>query len=161
MREAGVYAGSRAWSSFSPCLVLHMTMCLHRPRPLILGTLRRAREVLRLVALSVSPLWITIRRTSSRLFRCCVDEFMYVFAFMLIRCYQSFFGATFAFAFHMSGWVCPWNPFWIPIGDYLKKALMEECVFIRDEHTDEQAPTDDPVFWSTDCSLYPWCNQDF
>ena len=34
----------------SPRLVLYMTMCLHRPRPFILGTLRRAREVLRLVA---------------------------------------------------------------------------------------------------------------
>ena len=29
---------------------------------------------------------------------------------------------------------------------------MEECVFISDEHTDEQAPIDDPVFQSTDYS---------
>ena len=39
---------------------------------------------------------------------------------------------------------------------------MEEWVFISDEHTDEQAPTDDPVFQSTD---YSDCilggNQDF
>ena len=52
----------------------------------------------------------------------------------------------------MAGWVCPWKPFWIPIGDYLKKAFMEEWVFIRDEHADEQAPIDDPVFRSTDYS---------
>ena len=52
----------------------------------------------------------------------------------------------------MSGWVCHWKPFWIPDGDSWKKALMEEWVFISDEHTDEQAPIDDPVFQSTDYS---------
>ena len=52
----------------------------------------------------------------------------------------------------MSGWVCHWKPFWIPVGDSWKKALMEESVFISDEHTDEQAPIDDPVFQSTDYS---------
>ena len=29
---------------------------------------------------------------------------------------------------------------------------MEECVFISDEHTDEKAPIDDPVFQGTDYS---------
>ena len=52
----------------------------------------------------------------------------------------------------MSGWVCHWKPFWIPVGDSWKKALMEEWVFISDEHIDEQAPIDDPVFQSTDYS---------
>ena len=52
----------------------------------------------------------------------------------------------------MSGWVCHWKPFWIPIGDYWKKALVQEWVFILDEHTDEQAPIGDPVFQSTDYS---------
>ena len=61
-------------------------MCLHRFRPFILGTLRRARKVLRLVALSVSP---TIVDHDSMNFiktvsMCCVDECMYVFAFKLI-----------------------------------------------------------------------------
>ena len=55
------------WNCF--CILPH-SMCLNRTRPLILGTLRRARKVLHLVAVSVSSLWITIRRTSSRLFRC-------------------------------------------------------------------------------------------
>ena len=36
-----------------------------------------------------------------------------------------------------SGWVCHWKPLWIPVGDSWKKALMEEWVFISDEHTDE------------------------
>ena len=52
----------------------------------------------------------------------------------------------------MSGWVCHWKPFWIPVGDSWKKALIEEWAFISDVHTDEQAPTDDPVFQSTDHS---------
>ena len=56
------------------CRILPHFTCLHRTRPFILGTLWRARKVLRLVAVSVSSLWITIRRTSSRLFRCVVFD---------------------------------------------------------------------------------------
>ena len=52
----------------------------------------------------------------------------------------------------MSGWVCHWKPFWIPVGDSWKKALREEWFFIGDEHADEQAPIDDHVFESTDYS---------
>ena len=112
-REAGIFAGSRAWSSsLFPCLVLHLLAvpggfkqpvrnvsssdaeigrfcnyvklffldssshftCLNRARPFILGTLWRARKELRLVAVSVSSMWITIRRTFSRLFRCVVFD---------------------------------------------------------------------------------------
>ena len=106
-REAGIFAGSPAWSSsLFPCLVLHLLAvpggfkqpvrnvsssdaeigrfcffwilphftCLNRARPFILGTLWRARKVLRLVAVCVSSLWITIRRTFSRLFRCVVFD---------------------------------------------------------------------------------------
>ena len=52
----------------------------------------------------------------------------------------------------MSGWVCQWKPFWIPVGDSFKKAFMEEWVFISDELADEQAPIDDSVLHSTDYS---------
>ena len=33
----------------------------------------------------------------------------------------------------MSGWVCEWRPLWIPVEDSLKKAYVEEWVFISDE----------------------------
>ena len=82
------------------------------------------------------PPWITIPRTSSRLFRCVVVvECMYVFAFKPTRFDQSFFWCRLCCSSPMSGWVCHWKPFWIPVGDSWKKALMEEWVFIGDGHT--------------------------
>ena len=76
-------------------------MCLHRSRPFILGTLRRARKVLRLVALNISPTFVDHESTYflKTVSLCCVVECMYVFVFKLIRFDQSFFfffGATFA-----------------------------------------------------------------
>ena len=32
----------------------------------------------------------------------------------------------------MTGWVCQWKPFWIPVEDSFKKAYLEEWVFISD-----------------------------
>ena len=29
----------------------------------------------------------------------------------------------------MTGWVCQWKPFWIPVDDSFKKAYVEEWVF--------------------------------
>ena len=52
----------------------------------------------------------------------------------------------------MSGWVCQWKPFWIPVGVSFKKAFVEEWVFISDELADGQAPTEDSVLQSTDHS---------
>ena len=77
---------------------------------------------------------------------------MHVCGFESLCLDQSFFGAAFVVETPMSGWVCHGKPFWIPVGNYWKKALMEEWVFISDEHTDEQAPIEDPVFQSTDYS---------
>ena len=77
---------------------------------------------------------------------------MYVFAFEPLCLDRSFFGAAFDVGTPLSGWVCHLKPFWIPVGDSWKKALVEEWVFISDEHTDEQAPIEDPVFQSTDYS---------
>ena len=133
-------------------------MCLHRSRLFILGTLRRARKVLCLVALSISRTFVDHESTYflKTVSLCCVVECMYVFAFMLICFDQSFFcfWCHLCCSSHMSGWVCHWKPFWIPVGDSWKKALMEEWVFISDEHTDGQAPIDDPVVQSTD---YSYC----
>ena len=75
-----------------------------------------------------------------------------MFAFKPICLDQSFFGAALVVESPMSGWVCHWKPFWIPVGDSWKKALMEEWVFISDEHTDEQAPIDDRALQNTDYS---------
>ena len=38
----------------------------------------------------------------------------------------------------MTGWVCQWKPFWIPVEDSFKKAYLEEWVFISD------APSEGP-----------------
>ena len=42
----------------------------------------------------------------------------------------------------MSGWVCQWKPFWIPVEDSFKKAYMEEWVFIRDVPSEGPSSTD-------------------
>ena len=52
----------------------------------------------------------------------------------------------------MSGWVCRWKPFWIPVGDSFKKAFVEEWVFISDEPSDGQNTVEVPVLQSTDHS---------
>ena len=52
----------------------------------------------------------------------------------------------------MSGWVCQWKPFRIPVGDSFKKAFVEEWVFISDEPADGQATLEDSVLQSTDHS---------
>ena len=40
------------------------------------------------------------------------------------------FWCHFCFSTPMSGWACHWKPFWIPVGDSWKKALMEEWVSV-------------------------------
>ena len=52
----------------------------------------------------------------------------------------------------MSGWVCQWKPFQIPVGDSFKKAFVEEWVFISDEPSDGQNIMDVPLLHSTDHS---------
>ena len=42
----------------------------------------------------------------------------------------------------MSGWVCQWKPFWIPVEDSFKKAYMEEWVFILDVPSEGPSSTD-------------------
>ena len=38
----------------------------------------------------------------------------------------------------MSGWVCQWKPFWIPVGDSFQKAYLEEWIYVGDDSSDEQ-----------------------
>ena len=80
------------------CWILPHFTCLHRSRQFILGALRRAQKLLRLVALSVSPTIVDHDSTNfvKTVSLCYVVECMYVFAFKLICFDQSFFGATFA-----------------------------------------------------------------
>ena len=33
----------------------------------------------------------------------------------------------------MSGWVCQWKPFWIPVGDSFQKAYLEEWIHMGDD----------------------------
>ena len=49
----------------------------------------------------------------------------------------------------MSCWVCQWNFFWNPVGDSLKKAFVEEWVFINDEPSDGQNTMEVLVLHST------------
>ena len=89
------------------------------------------QKVPRLVALRVLPTIVDNDSTNSSqtLFRCVVF-------FVHIRvCFpanppldRSSFGAAFVVAYLMSGWVCQWKPFWIPV-EAFKKAFVEEWVF--------------------------------
>ena len=45
----------------------------------------------------------------------------------------------------MSGWVCQWKPFWIPVEDSFKKAFMEEWVFISDVPSEGPSSAEDPM----------------
>ena len=90
--------------------------CLHRTRPLILGTLSAPNNqdvLLRCVWLPC--LANTIRRTSSRLFRCVM------FAFSPMPFSPSATCICWTTHFLMTGWVCQWKPF--------KKAYIEGWVF--------------------------------
>ena len=62
-------------------------------------------------------LWITIRRTSPRLFRCVMFDCAPMPFFLSAICILC--GAHCP----MTGWVCQWKPFWIPVDDSLKKAF--------------------------------------
>ena len=52
----------------------------------------------------------------------------------------------------MSGWVCQWKPFWIPVEDSFKKAFVEEWVFTSDVPSDGPRTAEDPVIHNTDHS---------
>ena len=52
----------------------------------------------------------------------------------------------------MTGWVCQWKPFWIPVEDSLKKAYLEEWVFISDAPSEGPRTAEDPMVHNTDHS---------
>ena len=54
----------------------------------------------------------------------------------------------------MSGWVCQWKPFWIPVEDSFKKAYMEEWVFISDVPSEAPSSAEDPMVHNTDHSEF-------
>ena len=122
-REAGTCAGSRAWSSFSPCLV---------PSPYSTTYSGYAQARLKNTT-SCCGLWIMVRRTSSRLF--------FVLCLFVLRCtFLSAIASSEALLCPMTGWVCQWKPFWIPVEDSFKQAYLEEWVFISD------VPSEGPSF---------------
>ena len=52
----------------------------------------------------------------------------------------------------MSGLVCQWKPFWIPVEDSFKKAFVEELVFISDVPSEGPSSAEDPMVHNTDHS---------
>ena len=42
----------------------------------------------------------------------------------------------------MPSWVCQWKPFWVRVGESLKKTWLEEWIFEGDDSSDEQRATD-------------------
>ena len=40
--------------------------------------------------------------------------------------------------FPMSGWVCQWKPFWIPIGESFQKVYLEEWIYMGDDSSYDQ-----------------------
>ena len=71
------------------------------------------------------PLWVTNRRTYLNTDSLCCVCFVRVSACVQANppFDQSSSGAAFVVAYPMSGWVCRWKPFWIPVGDSFKKSL--------------------------------------
>ena len=50
----------------------------------------------------------------------------------------------------MSGWICRWKPFWIPVGDTLKKAHIEDWLYVQLQHPpwdSVEAPLPPPSPW--------------
>ena len=45
----------------------------------------------------------------------------------------------------MSGWVCEWKPFWIPIGESFQKAYLEEWIHMGDDSSREQGMANIPT----------------
>ena len=67
--------------------------------------------------------------------------------------------AAFVVEFPMSGCVCQWKPFWIPVGESFKKAYLEEWIYAGDDSSDEQGFANFPALvQSTDNKrLHTWC----
>ena len=76
---------------------------------------------------------------------------MYVFAFKLIRFDQSFLVPPLLFISQVRLGLSL-ETLLDPVWRFLEESPYGRMVFISDEHTDEQAPIDDPVFQSTDYS---------
>ena len=47
----------------------------------------------------------------------------------------------------MSGWVCHWKPFWIPVGESFQKAYSEECIPMGDDSSGEQCMANIPRWY--------------
>ena len=60
------------------------------------------------------------------------DCFVVLCLFVLICSFLSAVASSEAPLCPMTGWVCQWKPFWIPVEDSFKKAYLEEWVFISD-----------------------------
>ena len=54
----------------------------------------------------------------------------------------------------MSGWVCQWKPFWIPVDGSFKKAYVGEWVFISDVHSERPSTAEDSMVHNTDHSEF-------
>ena len=70
-----------------------------------------------------------------RLFRCVVSV-------SANRCFSFSHASSEAPLCSMSGWVCRWKSFWIPVEDSFKKAYMEKWVFISDVPSEGPSSTD-------------------
>ena len=60
----------------------------------------------------------------------------------------------------MSGWVCQWKPFWIPVEDSFKKTFVEVWVFISDVPSAGPSTAEVPVLHDKDHSEYTRDSQD-
>ena len=98
--------------------------CVHRTRPLILGTLECAQKSRRLVALCLVTLFGEYESTNFlkivSLCNVCLCTNV-VFPSAICICWSAHCP--------MTGWVCQWKPFWIPVDDSFKKAFLEDWVF--------------------------------
>ena len=102
------------------------------------GTPGRAQKVLRHVALREAPTIVDNDWTNFL-----KDCFVVSCLFVQIRASLLAIASSEAPLCPMSGWVCQWKPFWIPVEDSFKKAYMEEWVFIRDVPSEGPSSAED------------------
>ena len=82
------------------------------------------------------------------------DCFVVSCLFVQIRASFSAIASSEAPLCPMSGWVCQWKPFWIPVEDSFKNASLEEWVFISDEPSEGPSSAEDPMVQNTDHSEF-------
>ena len=106
-------------------------------------------KVLRHVALRVNPIFVDYDPTNFL-------KHCFAVSCLFVQIHASLLAIASSKAPHclMSGWVCQWNSFRIPVEDSCKKAFVEEWVSNSDAPCEGPSTAEDPMVHDTDPSEY-------